>query len=176
TGQDDEEAPAAVSKESRRVVQNTSSPRRGLATSHSQRETPRPLPVLRTAHELPQPVAVLSGRPADLEEVARPEDAGKDAYLGKVREASASPPASATPDHTSLGRNSESYLRNPLGEFRAVGSVRGEDSQSATSYLHGHAAGTCGLSQGTPTVTCVVLSFSAQGAWSRSAASPHRTG
>src|SRR5262249_2142839 len=46
--------------------------------------------------------------------------------------------------------------------FRAVGSVRGEDSQSATANLHGHAAGNGGHRQGTPTVTCVVLSYSAQ--------------
>src|SRR5262245_63274142 len=97
------------------MVPNPSPLRRGLAASHPQRETPRPLPVLRTAHEPPQSLAVLSGRPADLEEVARPADAGKDAYLGKVQTAAASPPASATPDHTFLGLRKESYLRNPSG-------------------------------------------------------------
>jgi hypothetical protein len=36
---------------------------RGIAASHPQRQTLRPLLVLRTAHELSQPVAILSGRP-----------------------------------------------------------------------------------------------------------------
>src|SRR5262249_12415228 len=89
------------------MVPNPSPLRRGLAASRPQRETPRPLPVLRTAHEPPQSLAVLSGRPPGLEEVARPEDARKDAYLGEVRAAAASPPASATPDHTSPGRSSQ---------------------------------------------------------------------
>ena len=40
--------------------------------------------------------------------------------------------------------------------------MRGEDSQSATANLHGHAAGNGGHRQGTPTVTCVVLSYSAK--------------
>src|SRR5262249_60033210 len=45
---------------------------------------------------------------------------GEGRLPGKVRAAAASPPASATPGHTALGRDSESYLRNPLGQFRPV--------------------------------------------------------
>src|SRR5215468_4085084 len=56
------------------------------------------------------------------------------------------------------------------------GICEGEDSQSATANLHGHAAGNGGHRQGTPKVTCAVLSYSAQGAWPHGAASPHRTG
>jgi hypothetical protein len=43
-----------------------------------------------------------------------------------------------------------------------VGSVRGEDSQSATANLYGHATGNGGYRQGTPKVICAVLSYSAQ--------------
>src|SRR5215467_7434975 len=96
------------------MVPNPSPLPRGMATSHPQCETPRPLPVLWTTLELPQFVAVLSGSPLDLEEVARPADAGKAVYLGEVRTAGVSPPVTATPDHTFLGWSSESYLRNPL--------------------------------------------------------------
>jgi len=75
----------------------------------------RPLPVLWAAHELPQLVEVLSGGSADLEEMARPQDAGKAPHMGEVRADPAPPSATATPDHALLGQGGESYLRNPLG-------------------------------------------------------------
>ena len=65
-------------------------------------ETSRPLPVLRPPNELPRSVAVLPGRPADLEEVARTEVAGTAPQLGKVRADSAPSSAAASADRTHL--------------------------------------------------------------------------
>src|SRR5215472_15543912 len=46
----------------------------------------------------------------------------------------------------------------------------GGDSQCTTANLHGHAAGNGGHRQGTPKVTCAVLSYSAKGTRSYGAA------
>src|SRR5262252_10177134 len=72
------------------------------------------LPVLRQPNELPQSMAVLPGRPPNLEEVAGTEVAGTAPQLGNVRADPAPPSAAASADRTRLGQNGESYLRNPL--------------------------------------------------------------
>src|SRR5262249_26160866 len=97
------------------------------AASHPQRETSRPLPVLRSTHEPPQPVAVLSGRPVRLEEMARPKVARKDPQMGSLRAAPSALSAPVSPDHTTLGWRGESYLRNPLRKFCRRGFGGGGD-------------------------------------------------
>src|SRR6516164_9168008 len=69
--------------------------------------------ILRT-DELSQLAAVLPGRPVRLEEMARPKVARKDPHMGSLRAAPSALSASASRDHTTLGRRGESYLRNPL--------------------------------------------------------------
>jgi len=91
------------------------------AERHSERNVPGSLPVLWSADELPQSLGVPPGRPADLEEVAQPANARQDPELDEVRPASPSPPACSTSDHTHLGRDGESRLRNPLREIRTWG-------------------------------------------------------
>ena len=80
----------------------------------AQRQTPGPLPVLRTADELPQSVAVLSARPPALAQVADPAHAGEAADLGPLPTTAHSSSA-ACPAHLSrLGPSGEPCMRNPV--------------------------------------------------------------
>ena len=80
----------------------------------AQCQTPGPLPVLRTADELPQSLAVLSARPPALAQVADPTYAGEAADLGYLPTA-AQPPSAACPAHLPcLGQHGESCMRNPV--------------------------------------------------------------
>src|ERR1700740_2624991 len=96
------------------------------AAENPERQAPRPLPVLRTTHELPRYSAVLSERPLHLAGMAEPPDTWKAADLGQVCRNPTSVPAAAPSDHTCLGGRRESRLKNPLREICTVGSVRGE--------------------------------------------------
>src|SRR5579871_2616635 len=71
-------------------------------------------------------MAVLSGRPASVAEVAQPKDPGKNPLLGDFRTPPGSPSVTASPDYPPLAWIGKNYLRNPLRQFRTVGSVRGE--------------------------------------------------
>ena len=96
------------------------------ATENPERQAPRPLPVLRTTHELPRYSAVLPESPLHLAGMAEPADTWKAADVGKVCRNPTSVPAAATSDHTGPGGSGESRLKNPLREICTVGSVRGE--------------------------------------------------
>ena len=72
-------------------------------------------------------MAVLRESPSHLEGMAEPPHTCKAADLGAVGRNTASVPASAASDHTHLGENRESRLKNPLREICTVGSVRGEN-------------------------------------------------
>src|ERR1700688_4188766 len=96
------------------------------AAENPERQAPRPLPVLRTTHELPRYSAVLSARLLHLAGMADASDPGKVADVGPICQNLTSVPAAATSDHTGPGGRRESRLKNPLREIRTVGSVRGE--------------------------------------------------
>src|SRR5215831_17138809 len=97
------------------MVPSPSTRPREQAAGHPQRETSRPLPVLRTSDELPKSPEVPTERPTYLEEVARTKVAGKGPDLDKVRANPSTPPAPTSQDRTTSDQNGESYLRNPLG-------------------------------------------------------------
>jgi len=124
--QDDEEAAPAQPHGCCRLVSTTSArPCAGAATD-PQREAARPLPVLRPTHELPQSAEVLSEGSVSLEDVAHATHEGPKAHLGALRPVPATLSARGSPNHPLLGWCGESHLRNPLRQFRTVGSVRGE--------------------------------------------------
>src|SRR5262249_21790329 len=105
----------------------------GGAAENPERQTPRPLPVLRTTNELPRNSAVLSERPSHLAGMAEPPDTGKAADVGKVRRNPTSVSSPTTTDHTRLGGRREARLKNPLREICTVGSVRGESQGRPTA-------------------------------------------
>src|SRR5215471_6896032 len=96
------------------------------AAENPKRQTPRPLPVLRTTDELPRNSAVLSQSPSHLAGMAEPPDTRKAADVGTVCRNATAVPAPTPSDHTRLGGRRESRLKNPLREICTVGSVRGE--------------------------------------------------
>jgi hypothetical protein len=100
----------------------------------AQPQAPGALPVLRTADELPESMAVLSVGASDLEEVAEPPDAGQDPAMVRVRKTPGATPVGATPGYQILDQIGESCLRNPLREIRTVGSVGGAPGNRRT-YL-----------------------------------------
>src|SRR6202140_5769966 len=95
------------------------------AAENPERQAPRPLPVLRTTHQLPPYSAVLPESRLHLAGMAKPPDTWKAADLGKVCRNPTSVPAAATSDHAGPGGRRESRLKNPLREICTVGSVRG---------------------------------------------------
>src|ERR1700739_868283 len=102
-------------------------PRRcGTAAENPQRQHPRPLPVLRTADEFPEPKSVPSGSSPRLAEVAQSPHSRAMADVGAIHGHSPSPPPVATSYHALLGYDGESCLRNPLREICTAGSVREE--------------------------------------------------
>src|SRR5437879_13514463 len=87
------------------------------AAENPERQAPRPLPVLRTTHELPRYSAVLSESPLHLAGMAEPPDTRKAADVGKVCRNHTSVTAAATSDHTGLGGRRESRLTKPLQDI-----------------------------------------------------------
>src|SRR5215467_1474067 len=102
------------------MVPSPSTRPREQAAGYPQRETSRPLPVLRTSDELPKSPEVPTERPTYLEEVAGTKVAGKGPDLDKVRANPSTPPAPTSQDRTTSDQNGESYLRNPLGNVASA--------------------------------------------------------
>jgi len=100
----------------------------GPAAENPQRQTPRPLPVVRTTDDLPESKAVLSGSSSRLVEVPQSPHSRAKADVGEIHGRSPSPPSVATSHHALLGYAGESCLRNSLREICTAGSVREENS------------------------------------------------
>src|ERR1700675_2692687 len=73
---DDAQAAPQEPHGGRRMVPGAPACTGGRATEDPQRQTPRPLPVLRPPDKLSEPSEVLSGRRKDLEEVAESSKPG----------------------------------------------------------------------------------------------------
>src|SRR5215831_11214137 len=107
------------------MVPSPSTRPREQAAGHPQRETSRPLPVLRTSDELPKSPEVPTERPTYLEEVAGTKVAGKGPDLDKVRANPSTPPAPTSQDRTTSDqmRNSRDvgprFHGMPVQDFRA---------------------------------------------------------
>src|SRR5215468_2346396 len=134
------------------MVPSPSTRPREQAAGYPQRETSRPLPVLRTSDELPKSPEVPTERPTYLEEVARTKVAGKGPDLDKVRANPSTPPAPTSQDRTTSDQNGESP-EEPTGVIPRGGICEGGGSYGTMANLSGHAAGNGGYRQGDPTVS-----------------------
>ena len=121
----DEKAPQAGLQGHCPMVPRASARPRGPTTARPQRETSRPLPVLWAPEQLPESHAALPGCPASMAQVAQPSNAWKASPVAALCPTSSSPSPATPPDHPRLGQFGESYLTNPLRQFRTMGSVRG---------------------------------------------------
>jgi len=84
TREDDGQAAPQGAEGDRRVVSRTPPRPCGPATENPECQTPRPLPILRPANELPQPLAVLSDGPVYLAQVAESPHTRARADVGTV--------------------------------------------------------------------------------------------
>jgi group II intron reverse transcriptase/maturase len=87
----------------RRMVPGEPTRACGRAAKDPQRQAPGPLPILRTTVELQEHLAVLSGGPAHLEDVAQSPHSREAADVGKICGNPPSPPVVASTDHALLG-------------------------------------------------------------------------
>src|ERR1700735_1054856 len=120
--EDDRQTAPQGAEGDRRLVQAAPARPCGRATENPERQTPRPLPVLRTPDELPKYLAVLSQGPTYLAGVAEPPHTRAKADVGTVCRNPTQASIVATPDHASLGGRRESRLRNPLRKICTAGS------------------------------------------------------
>jgi hypothetical protein len=98
----------------RRMVPGEPTRTGGRAAENPQGQAPRSLPVLRATDELPTSLAVLSGGPSYLAEVAQPSHSWKRDDVGEICSNPTETPVVATSDRPPLEQCGESPLRNPL--------------------------------------------------------------
>src|SRR5580658_463524 len=129
----------------------------GRTAANPQRQTPGPLPILRTTDELQEHLEVLSGGLPHLAKVAQSPNSWEEANVGEIYRTPPPPSFVASLDHTSLELYGESHLRNPLRGNLHGGVCEGGELGAATVDLNGHEAGNGGYSQGRPTAHWVLL-------------------
>src|SRR6266705_1284621 len=124
--EDDSQAAPQGADGGRRLVQTAPARSCERAAENPKRQAPRSLPVLRTTDELPKHLAVLSEGPPYLVRMAESSHTRATADVGEICGNPAPASVVATSDHTGLGGNGESRLKNPLRKICTAGSVRGE--------------------------------------------------
>ena len=129
----------------------------GRTAADPQCEAPGPLPILRVTDELQEHLAVLSGSPKHLAEMAQSPNSREEDDVGELCRTPPSPSFVASMDHTFLELCGESHLRNPLRGNLHGGVCEGGELGAATVDLNGHEAGNGGYSQGRPTARRVLL-------------------